>query len=332
MIEPFSLGIIDLGTNSIRLDIYRIDSQLSVERLHRYKEMIRLGEDVFVQGFIKSEVVQRALDAFKVIEKLLDEYNVKKVVAFATCALRNSANAEEFLKIVYEKTGIRMQVISGKQEAALIAKAILNNESTPSGYYGLIDIGGGSTEVSLCYKHKILDCYSFELGSNRIQQNFFQSATSNASLREKESAIANARKEIQSQFADIMNDRNWPNVRQIIGSSGTIRAIWRILRKSGKAVDPFKTTAVERILQKMTPLSEDRLMMIPGMERKRLDIIVPGTLLLEQACLSMGVQDIYISNSSLRDGILDWEIESLLQNGHLKYTPPDLHTELFRDA
>lgn len=328
MIKPFSLGIIDLGTNSLRLDIYRIDSQLSVKRLYRYKEMIRLGEDVFVRGFLKAEVVQRALVSFQKIKAVLDEHNVTKTVAFATCALRSSSNANEFLKIIREATGIRVRIISGVQEAALIAKAILNNEFTPSGYYGLIDIGGGSTEVSLCYKQKVLDCYSFELGSNRIQQNYLQSENTKVSVKERQKRIQNVRREIEGQIADTMQERNWPKVRQIIGSSGTIRAIWKILRKSGKAVDPFKLNSVERLLNKMIPLSELELLRIPGMERKRVDIILAGTVLLDQACKSLGAQDILIANASLRDGILDWEIENLLQNGHLKFTPPDLHREL----
>jgi exopolyphosphatase/guanosine-5'-triphosphate,3'-diphosphate pyrophosphatase len=320
--QPFSLGIIDLGTNSIRLDIYRIDENLGVTRLFRFKEMIRLGEDVFKTKIIKPEVIERALVSFATVKNHLREYNVNRVSAFGTCALRHSANSKEFIARVKSDTGVEISIISGVQEASLIAKAILNNEKHPNGIYALMDIGGGSTEMSLCYKNRVLDSYSFELGSIRLFQSFFETDETSAGASARIVAAKKLRLHARSVVKATMLERRWPKVKTLIGSSGTIRAVAKILKKSGKPSDPFKTESLPRVIRKMIPLSTKEMLLVPGMEEKRVDIILPGTILLDELARIFGVEDFFVTECSLRDGILDWQIENLLATGKLELAPP----------
>lgn len=325
-LHPFSLGIIDLGTNSIRLDIYRIDSNLMPIRLFRFKEMIRLGEDVFRTRKIKPEVLDRALAAFALIKQHLREHNVTRVSAFGTCALRHSANAKAFIARVKNRTGIGISIITGEEEAGLIAKAVLNNEKTPNGLFALMDIGGGSTEMSLCYKREVLDNYSFELGAIRLHQAFFEQLNGNGGAGQGGASvrIAAARKlraHVRETVKAQMRGRKWPRVKAMIGSSGSIRAAAKILKKSGKPADPYKTESLPRIIRKMLPLSATQMLEIPGMEEKRADIILPATILLDELAKIFGIEDFYVTECSLRDGILDWQIENLLQQGRLIASP-----------
>lgn len=315
VVQPFCLGIIDLGTNSIRLDVYRIDANLGISRLYRFKEMIRVGEDVFKRGYIKDEVILRSLVAFDAISKQLKEFNVTKTLAFATCALRDSNNAAEFIQKVRNRTGIQISVISGEEEASLIAKAILNNERTPTGYYGLMDIGGGSTEISFCYKNQVLKSFSLDLGSIRMHQKFFEPILPNPTPAALESAERKLREHVRSVLKPLLQEYRWPKVKSIVGSSGTIRAIWKIMRKSGKGVDPFKVEQVGRLVRKLLTLGPEELLRIPGMEEKRADIILPGSILFHELCRVIGCQDVYVTDCSLRDGILDWQVEQILHRG-----------------
>src|SRR5690349_20184162 len=145
------IAIIDLGTNSVRFDIHQLGPKKgSVRQLHREKIMVRLGQGVFLNGKLDRSAIQRTLHAFTRFKKSAAQFKAAKTIAFGTSALRESSDGEKFLKLVHERTGIQIRVISGSEEAQLIALGILSNEKTPKGKYALVDIGGGSTEISIC--------------------------------------------------------------------------------------------------------------------------------------------------------------------------------------
>ena len=159
------VAIIDLGTNSVRFDVHFLGESGKTRLLHREKLMIRLGQGVFLKGKMDPAAIQRAVEAMEHFRQIATSLRVRKLVAFGTSALREAADSNTLVETVKEETGIEIKVISGKEEAKFIAQGILANEKPPKGRYALVDIGGGSTEVSLARGREVLLGDSFPLGT-----------------------------------------------------------------------------------------------------------------------------------------------------------------------
>jgi len=301
------LAIIDLGTNSIRFDIYLIKQDYEVERLYRMKEMIRLGEEVFATGKLCDTAKQRCFKALDKIHAIMKAEEADRTVAFATSALRSAKNAKGFLKEINQRYDIPIQIISGKEEAYLIAKGILNNEIMPGPKNLFIDIGGGSTEISVSYKHQILDYESLDLGAARLTQEYLYDDS------KKAEGLAEFEKHIEGIMTRFKKDFPYFPIQTAIGSSGSIRALAKILKKSGQDYEPFLTSDLEKLVDKMIPLKREELLQIPGLDEKRVDIILAGAYLYLLICTHLGVEQTYTTDISLRDGIIDSEIEYLLK-------------------
>lgn len=285
------LAIIDLGTNSLRLDIYQVARSSYINRLHREKIMVRLGDSLYKKMILQKKAMVRTLMAFKEFNAVLDDLKVDKVIAFATSALRDAKNKNHFIQLIKEKTGIGIKVIPGYQEARLIAEGVLKNEQIPKDLFALVDIGGGSTEVIFCQGRKILHSKSYDLGANRLKQLFLKSHPP------KTSDILVLRESIREKI--------YPStpIPQFIGSSGTIRAIHKILKKAGCSVNPFLREDLSCLIEDMIPMSLKDLLRIPGMEKKRADILLSGALLLEELMFLFNTEKVFVTEYSLRDGI-----------------------------
>lgn len=304
------IGIIDLGTNSVRFDVHLIGQRGQVRLLHREKLMIRLGQGVFLDHKLDSAAIHRTVQAFTSFRRTANLLHAEKVIAFGTSALREATDADNLIQIIRRRTGIGIRVISGQEEAQLIATGILSNEQSLKGQFGLVDIGGGSTEISICEGKKVLQSASFQLGAARLQQVFLKkSPPGTAQPRAGDSPIHSFRKYVKSILLPKMIAEEWPKVTHIIGSSGTIRAVERILKKTGdNSGGGISRKDLEKLIQSMTTMSRSALLRIPGMEPKRVDMILSGAILLEECMIAVGAKSLITTGFSLRDGILDREI------------------------
>lgn len=296
------LAIIDLGTNSVRFDVYRIKRK-KAERIFRGKSMIRLDDGVFSTGRLSPEGMERGLKAFLRFEQMLFQMSVDRVVVFGTSALRTASNAQVFIKKVKDQTGIQIRVISGQEEGRLIAKGILANISPPRGHYMLVDIGGGSTEVSVCYGKRILHCQSLKLGANRLQQSFLKSSPPKV-VRGKPHPILALRQALKEELAPLTGLRKRYPIRTVIGSSGTIRNIAKILKRIGRNRKPVYRMDIAALNSEIQNMTRDQLRRVPGLEPKRLDLILAGSILLEEVLMAADARTIYYTSYALRDGIL----------------------------
>lgn len=310
---PLRLAIIDLGTNSVRFDVYDIDKNLKSTRIHREKEMVRLGDGVFQDGKLHKEAIDRTLKAFKHFQNQIEELKINKVVAFATSALRDSNDGDKLIKKIKKESHIDIHTISGEDEAKLIAKGILNNSKTPNGIYALIDIGGGSTEISICHKKSIIDSYSFNLGANRLQQVFLKTIPP-LSTTDDPNPVNTLRHHIRALISEQAHKRKWPHVKIAVGSSGTIKAFERVFKRKLNQENHYSRKDLNEQLEIMIPLKRKELMEIPGIEDKRADLIVAGGILLEEIIKVLGIEEIQVARTALRDGILDFEIEAILKS------------------
>lgn len=293
------LAIIDLGTNSVRFDVYAVNEKGEPERLHREKRMVRLGEGIFKNGRLEAKAEARVQHALHDFAAMIHAWGVDKVAAYATSALREAAprEREAFVRSIDKRHGIHLSVISGAREAALIAKGILENEKLPKGPFALIDIGGGSTELSLARGRKLISARSLKLGALRLQQLYL----SRQPPRSLDLLALRA-------GLDEALPKALPQVESVIGSSGTIRALARM---AVLAKRPFNPSFVRELNLKMAGLDRKALLKLPGLEEKRVDLILPGSLLFEELITRLGAKKLSATNYSLRDGALAEMLASL---------------------
>jgi exopolyphosphatase/guanosine-5'-triphosphate,3'-diphosphate pyrophosphatase len=302
------VGIIDLGTNSVRFDVHSMAGKGKL--LHREKLMIRLGQGVFLKGKMDNQAMERAVHALAHFRRVADSLRVRKIVAFGTSALREAQDSAELVNRVREETGIEIKIISGREEANLIAQGILTREKIPKGKFALVDIGGGSTEVSICRGKKAIDGESFALGTARLQQVFLKRSPP------KPLSVQQLREYIGDQ---LQQKKNWPKVDKIIGSSGTIKALAKILDKK-----TFTLKDLSALVKKIQIMDTSELLDLPGLEAKRVDMILAGAILLEEFLRKLKAKVVLPTDYSLRDGII--EEERRLARAH-KTSLIELHLE-----
>ena len=308
------LAVIDLGTNSVRFDIYDLSDELEPHTIYQDKQMIRLGDGVFLEQKLNGKALSRAYKAFDEIKGKIKEFEVDKVFAFATCALREASDRDEFIKEIKKKTNIDLRILSGDEEANLIAKGILNNEELPEGLYALVDIGGGSTEVSICHKRSLIKSFSFRLGANRLQQVFLKTQPPKPTEFIPD-PIKALRDHIQHEINPVLLPKNENSpIKMVLGSSGTIRAYKKIIKQTGDSIEPYKKKSLSRLIKIMKDMDPQEILSIPGMDPKRADIILAGGILLEEILQTLQAKLVNTTDYNLRDGILEMELEIMAKS------------------
>jgi exopolyphosphatase/guanosine-5'-triphosphate,3'-diphosphate pyrophosphatase len=324
------LAIIDLGTNSVRFDVHEVGADREVYTLHREKLMIRLGDGVFQKGKLNPRSIKICVEAFESFARTLNDFKVNRVVAFGTSALREAKDSSRLINAIHRKTGIRVRMISGEEEARLIARGVLANESQVRSRFVLIDIGGGSTEVIVCSGRRSSQKASFELGTARLQQVFLKTIPP-AKKAGRPHPIDALRRHIRGTLLYRIVSEQWPKRRVIVGSSGTIKALIKMgKQRTGEAHLNKKTLG--ELISEMASMSRNELLKIPGMESRRVDMILAGAILLEECMIAFGAESVESTDYSLRDGMLNEQIEFLrLRKVQLLHDPIDDLWETAKD-
>jgi exopolyphosphatase/guanosine-5'-triphosphate,3'-diphosphate pyrophosphatase len=322
------VGIIDLGTNSVRFDVNQIGPGNRVRKLHREKLMVRLGQNLFTDGRLDATAIRRTLQAFSSFQRTAEELQVGKIVAFGTAALREAGDSDKLLNSIRKRTGIDVRVITGQEEAKLIAKGIMFNEKAAAikGRYGLIDIGGGSTEISIARGKEVLHGESFPLGTARLQQVFLKSSPPAPAKKGELPPTEQLRRYIRSIILSKLISEEWPKANRILGSSGTIRAISRLVKKT-KGAKSIDLKDLKKLVKQMSTMTTTQLLGMPGMEARRVDMILAGAILLEECMILLGAKKTLSSEFSLRDGILEEEMRVYRQHevSNIPFHLPDLY-------
>jgi exopolyphosphatase / guanosine-5'-triphosphate,3'-diphosphate pyrophosphatase len=314
------IAIIDLGTNSVRFDVRQLGPGPRVRQLHREKIMIRLGQGVFLNGKLDRSAIQRTLHSFRRFKRIAGKYRVGKIIAFGTSALREASDRGRFLETLQRETGIQVRVISGLEEAQLIALGILAKEKTGKKPLALVDIGGGSTEINICRGRTLIHSHSFPLGTARLQQIYLKkSPPSPKSIEELRQAVRGA-------LSQVITAEHWVRPDRIIGSSGTIKAVAKII--GGESSQVIDRPALSELVNEAVDMTTTELLGLSGIESRRVDMILAGAILFEEIMTFLGVKKARTTEFSLRDGILEEEI-ALFTSGagggsHLALHLPDI--------
>jgi exopolyphosphatase/guanosine-5'-triphosphate,3'-diphosphate pyrophosphatase len=296
-----NVAAIDIGSNAIRLVIGEFDSDTrSLRLVRKLREPVRLGKDVFASGTISDKTLRDALEVFTKFQNLINAYSVKTIRAVATSALREAANQDAFVKRIKQDTGIAISVIDGLEEARLIHDAVAAHVNLNQKLAVLIDIGGGSVEVTLSRNSKMLASQSFELGTVRLLQKMEE-----LKLKEK-----NLKFWIDSQMPMVQDfiskSTKGEKVDVCIGSGGNIESLGklRVQLLDKDSTFSIKPKEINEIFNHLTsvPLKEriERFNMRPD----RADVIVPASLVVLAILEILGSPRLLIPAVGLKDGIL----------------------------
>src|SRR5713101_4151598 len=286
------LAAIDVGSNSVKLELARPLPDGSFETIHQERDPVRPGERVFTTGIIPPDVADRLLSALRRYGALCRRFGAR-VRAVATSALREARNKEEILRRARLEAGLNLEIVSGREEARLICLGVLHGK--PANARSLcIDVGGGSTEVASATGEQPTNLWSIALGAVRLTELF----GSNGRLPFKQ---LNAMREYANEaIGERLPKRLDGLPHRALGSSGTIRALVSYAAEEGSPHASAKhlTRAVEELVE-MSP-SERRTHFEPG----RADIIVAGAVILESLARHLNLESVTAVDRGLRDGLL----------------------------
>lgn len=297
-------AVIDLGTNSARLSIHDF-SRGSAELIHKEKIRVSLGSSVFKKGAVDFKRLGSTINAFEEFQERIQEFDCDRVSAMATSALREATNGIEVCYIIKKKTGINVEIISGKTEAMLIAKGVLSNEDIGTASTGLIDIGGGSTELSIWKNGQMLNCESLALGGLRFQELILKSHPPEARL------IRKARQQIARVLGHRI--RNWNSAKEVYGSGGTVKVIGRLIANQENEISRGD---LKRLIARLSTMSLDEIVELKGMTEGKAPIILAGALILDEVMGTLGIDKVIPTPHSLRDGILTTLVERFESDNH----------------
>lgn len=289
-------GAIDIGSNAVRLLIANVieekDKEPKFKKSSLVRVPIRLGADAFVSGEISKENISRMVAAMRAFKLLMDVHGVKRYKACATSAMREAENGQEVVDKIAKKTTIHIDIIDGKEEAKIISSTDLNELINSDDSYLYVDVGGGSTELTVFSKGKIINSKSFKIGTVRL--------------------LNNSKVENKKKFSEVEDwvKENTKNLKRIslIGSGGNINKIFKMSgREVGRPISYIYMNAQYQFLKKMS--YKERISEL-GLNPDRADVIVPATKIYLSAMKWSNARRIFVPKIGLSDGI----IKSLYNN------------------
>jgi exopolyphosphatase / guanosine-5'-triphosphate,3'-diphosphate pyrophosphatase len=297
------LAAIDVGTNTIRLTVAEVQDDDSYRILDEEREMVRLGEQLDRTGRLSEAAMERGLAAIGKMKAIADGFKITELRAIATSAVREAANGRSFIREVMRQHKVRIEVISGEEEAQLAFRTATRHFDFQGRATAVVDIGGGSLEVILSAGTAVDHVYSLPLGAVRVTERLVKSDPLKAKhwKRMKEEIDRSLRTVIRqpAHRAEI-----------IIGSGGTFTALahmskWQHEGRHG-SVQGYVLTPAEiiHLLGRLREASLDERRQIPGLSPDRADIIVAGAGVIARLVRRLGPQQVMVNERGIRDGVL----------------------------
>jgi len=296
LLEIKKYGAIDIGSNAIRLLISNVivseDKEPQFKKSSLVRVPIRLGADAFVSGIISEQNTNRMINAIEAFKLLMKIHGVEKYKACATSAMREATNGKEVVEKIYRKTAVQIDIIGGKEEAKIISSTNLNQLIEGNNSYLYVDVGGGSTEITIFSKGNIITSKSFKMGTVRLLNN---KKSTNKEM------FSNVEKWIKKNTKDLKKVC-------LIGSGGNINKLFKMSgRTEGKPISYIYLNAQYQFLKQMS--FNERVSEL-SLNPDRADVIIPATKIYLSAMKWSGARKIYVPKIGLSDGI----IKSLFYN------------------
>ena len=276
---------IDIGSNAIRLlisNVYKRDSKFFTTKNSLIRLPVRLGQDAFKNGKISKTNITRLIDSLKSFQLIMKVHNVEKYLAYATSALRSSSNGELIVNEVSNKIGLNVEIISGSKEAKIITNnnKFFSNENT----YCFLDVGGGSTELTLFKNNKIISSKSFKIGGVRLINNLVKSSTW---------------KKLEEWIYDNLGSQK--DIR-LVGLGGNINKIFKI---SGNNIGvPLKKSLLDISINKLDKMTDFEKTIELKLNPDRIDVIVPASKIYQFVMDKLNSKEILVPKIGLADAMV----------------------------
>ena len=280
-----TFATIDIGSNAIRLlisNVYKRDSKFFTTKNSLIRLPVRLGQDAFKNGKISKTNITRLIDSLKSFQLIMKVHNVEKYIAYATSALRSSSNGELIVNEVSNKIGLNVEIISGSKEAKIITNnnKFFSNENT----YCFLDVGGGSTELTLFKNNKIISSKSFKIGGVRLINNLVKSSTW---------------KKLEEWIYDNLGSQK--DIR-LVGLGGNINKIFKI---SGNNIGvPLKKSLLDISINKLDKMTDFEKTIKLKLNPDRIDVIVPAGKIYQFVMDKLNSKEILVPKIGLADAMV----------------------------
>ena len=286
---------IDIGSNAVRLliaDIIENNGSVSFKKNTLIRVPLRLGDDAFIQHHISEKKTNDLVKSMQAFRNLMDAYKVTDYLAYATSAMREADNGEEVAKLIKQEAQIDLEIIHGSKEAKVIYASHADQNIDKSKNYLYVDVGGGSTELSLFSTGQLMASKSFNIGTIRILDNQDSEETWN-------------------EMKDFIREHT-RGFKQLagIGTGGNINKLYRLAEEENDA--PMSFTKLKSLYTYLTSFSlKDRINVL-GLNQDRADVIIPACEIYLTVMKNAGIKSIYVPRVGMVDGIIQLLIEKNL--------------------
>ena len=288
-----NFAAIDIGSNGARLLIKNVkeDTMGNVEftKVLFLRIPLRLGKDVFTLGEISEDRERMMLCMIKSYKQLMKLYQVSTYRACATSAMRDARNGAKILKKIRKQTGIDIEILDGSEEAKILYNNSIESSESVNGNYAYVDVGGGSTEISLLSDGLLVGSCSYNIGTIRL-----------LSGAVAPDVVERMRHDLEGYAAQ------YPSIT-IVGSGGNINKLSRLFHESSKKskqnVLPVRN--LQQIHDEMKPMTLNERIATYGLKTDRADVIIPAAEIFLTVAKALKCEEIHVPNISLADGISD---------------------------
>jgi exopolyphosphatase / guanosine-5'-triphosphate,3'-diphosphate pyrophosphatase len=313
--ETIRRAVIDVGTNSVKLLVADVRGR-DVQPVHEESKQTRLGKGFYESNRLQSEAIARTAEAAREFAEIARDKNAVVVRIIATSAARDAVNADELTSAITRASGLKVEIISGEQEAEWTFQGVTTDKELANAPLLLLDVGGGSTEFILGQGDQKHFAHSFPLGTVRLLEKFPHSdpPTRGEFLACRDWLKYFLRTEVRPKFEAALHREALAksSAIQLVGTGGTTSILARIEKK----LDRFDREKIERTVLSLEqivahrknlwklPLEERKE--IPGLPKLRADVILTGVLIFEAIMEEFGFQELHVSTRGLRfAGVMD---------------------------
>lgn len=299
------LAVIDIGTNSIHMVLAEILPDASYKILDRFKDMTRLGDGAFGVRRLSEQAIVRALDILKTLVTLARNKGFDRIVAIATSAVREASNGGDFVNLVAEQTGLTVRVISGVEEARLIFLGVQNSVALPDRPALVVDVGGGSVELIVGNREGMLHAKSLKLGAIRLVEQFLSKTPPSATM------MHTLEETVTGQLKAALGAFKTKQFASLIATSGMAGNLAEVIHMKLTA-RPLPQINLTKIALKDIRLFEAELthssvrarLAIPGLDPKRVDTLLPATVVLRRLLELSGLDEMTLCDKAIREGAI----------------------------
>ena len=293
-------AIIDIGSNTVRLVLYK-EHGTAIEEFRNVKAPLRLRRFLNAESEMSNEGIELLLEALKNFREVLDYYDVTDVECTATAAIRQAANREAIIEKVKKETGFHIRLLSGEEEASYGLAAVL--KTMPADHGLTIDIGGGSTEITLFKNRKLKHSFSFPFGVVSLKEQFI--AENRMKLKEQ--------KKMAEYIQNELKKFDWLEKAPdgvIIAMGGSARNLANVqqLKENypplGVHAYELAVNALEQLRTELSTLSYSEFEKVDGLSNERADLILPAIEVFYQLAVHTKAKGLLVSSRGLRDGIM----------------------------